>query len=209
MSSVAQLQHQFSKSNEMPGSSLWLLPPKAHPLNSILSTLINQTSLRFGSAHRFLPHVTITSEISPSQYSSDPQAWLDSLKLPPGGEVEVKFEKLASEDVFVRKLYIKCNLAAGLKHLVMVCRREVEGFGNEEEAAKWTSEKYNPHLSLLYHDCPPVDAEGLAEVENLVEKAGVKLAEECNLDGWKGGRVVLVPTDEPIRQWSPLAEREL
>jgi 2',3'-cyclic-nucleotide 3'-phosphodiesterase len=29
------------------------------------------------------------------------------------------------------------------------------------------------------------------------------------LGGWTGGRVVLVPTDKPVEQWQPIAERVL
>lgn len=121
----------------------------------------------------------------------------------------MKFEKLASEDVFVRKLYIKCEKAEGLKKLALVCRREVEGFGEGDKAGQWAAEKYNPHLSLLYHDCPPVDEEGLAEVEKLAQKVDVSIAGKGDLGGWRGGRLALVPTDKPIEQWSPIAERDV
>jgi 2',3'-cyclic-nucleotide 3'-phosphodiesterase len=193
----------------MPGSSLWLLPPKSHPLNEILSGLINQTSSRFSSPHRFVPHVTLTSELSPSAYSADPQTWLDSLQLPPQSSVQVKFEKLASEDVFVRKLYIKCSKTDGLKRLAAMCRLKVEGFEEEDKAVNWATEKYNPHLSLLYHDCPVVIAEELSRVAELVQKVGVVMGKSGDLAGWTGGRLVLVPTDRPIDQWSPVAERDL
>jgi 2',3'-cyclic-nucleotide 3'-phosphodiesterase len=133
----------------MPGSSLWLLPPSDHPIDAVLTALIQQTSLHFQSPHSFLPHVTLTSEISPSTYSIDPQAWLESLQLPPGSDVQVKFEKLASEDVFVRKLYIKCQKLNGLKKLAIACRGELEGFKEERKVVEWAEEKYAPHLSLL------------------------------------------------------------
>jgi 2',3'-cyclic-nucleotide 3'-phosphodiesterase len=193
----------------MPGSSLWLLPPKSHPLNSILSDSIEQTSSRFDSPHRFIPHVTITSEISASTYSSDPQSWLESLKMPFARTVQVQFEELASENVFVRKLYIKCMKADGLEKLAVVCRQQVEGFEDVNKAEAWASDKYNPHLSLLYHDCPVVGAEEMSKVKDQVTKAGLSLVGEGNLGGWIGGRVVLVPTDKPIDQWTPLAEIQL
>jgi 2',3'-cyclic-nucleotide 3'-phosphodiesterase len=193
----------------MPGSSLWLLPPKSHPLNSILSGLIQQIPSRFESPHRFLPHVTITSEISPSTYSSDPQAWLDSLDLPSALAVRVRLGRLASEDVFFRKLYITCAKGEGLEELALLCRQEVEGFKDEKLAEAWASEKYIPHLSLMYHDCPLVDAGGLSEVEQTVKQAGVSLKGDGHLGGWTGGRVVVVPTDKPIDEWVPLAQREL
>jgi 2',3'-cyclic-nucleotide 3'-phosphodiesterase len=193
----------------MPGSSLWLLPPKSHPLNSILSGLVQQIPSRFDSPHRFLPHLTITSEISPSTYSSDPQAWLDSLNLPSACTVQVRFGKLASEDVFVRKLYITCAKGEGLEGLAVLCRQEVEGFKDKKLAEAWANEKYIPHLSLMYHDCPLVDAGGLSEVEQTVKQAGVSLEGEGDLGGWTGGRVVVVPTDKSINEWVPLAQREL
>ncbi|KAH7414046.1 2',3'-cyclic-nucleotide 3'-phosphodiesterase [Phaeosphaeria sp. MPI-PUGE-AT-0046c] len=190
----------------MPGSSLWLLPPKSHPLNDTLVTLIEQTSSRFGSLNRFIPHITITSEISPSLYAKSPQKWLDSLQLPEGNHVKVKFERLASEDVYVRKLYIKCTKTKELEELAGICRQQVEG-QDEEKAITWATDTYNPHLSLLYHDCPPVDANALAATAESVEKAGLKLAGEGDFAGWVGGRIILVPTDKSIEEWAPIAEK--
>ncbi|OAK98561.1 2',3'-cyclic-nucleotide 3'-phosphodiesterase [Phaeosphaeriaceae sp. SRC1lsM3a] len=190
----------------MPGSSLWLLPPESHPLNHPLPTLIEQTSARFGSPNRFIPHVTLTSEISPSLYGNNPQEWLDSLDLSEGSGAKVKFERLASEDVYVRKLYIKCTKMKELDALAAICRRQVEGH-DERKANSWATESYNPHLSLLYHDCPPIDAEGLAATAESVEKAGLSLVGEGKLGGWVGGRIILVPTDRPIVEWVSIAER--
>src|SRR3712207_4989745 len=106
----------------MPGSSLWLLPPESHPLNQKLTSLIERTSSTFGSSDLFIPHVTLTSDlVSPSSYGSEPQKWLGSLALPAADEVHINFEKLDSEDVYFRKLYIKCEKTPGLKDLVTVC----------------------------------------------------------------------------------------
>ncbi|KAI5374737.1 2',3'-cyclic nucleotide 3'-phosphodiesterase [Alternaria postmessia] len=189
----------------MPGSSLWLLPPADHPLNEVLPRLIDKTSKQFNSPHRFLPHVTLTSEISPSKYGSDPQAWLESLDLPSGQSIQIKFERLGSEDVFFRKLYIKCAKAAGIKQLAQQCRSHVNGFEDETNSKTWAEEQYMPHLSLMYHDCNQVDETGLASVDTLE----VNFEERGELGGWSGGRVVLVPTDKPILQWQPIGERTL
>lgn len=62
-------------------------------------------------------------------------------------------------------------------------------------------------LSCSSHDCPQVEAEGRAEVENLAEAASVSLKGIEGMNGWEGGRVVLVPTDKPIDQWSPIAQK--
>jgi len=133
----------------MPGSSLWLLPPVDHPLNDVIPSLIDKTSKQFNSPHRFLPHVTLTSEISPSTYGSNPQAWLDSLNLPAGQNVKVAFERLGSEDAFFRKLYIKCEKREGLNQLAKQCRQQVNGFAEEATASSWAEEQYMPHLSLV------------------------------------------------------------
>lgn len=133
----------------MPGSSLWLLPPIDHPLNDLLPTLIDRTSSHFNSPHRFLPHVTLTSDISPSLYSQDAQAWLDSIQLPSKHDVSVQFEALASEDVFFRKLYIKCEKNDGIKQLGKICRSLVKGVEDDEVAHVWAETSYTPHLSLL------------------------------------------------------------
>lgn len=133
----------------MPGSSLWLLPPRSHPLNALLTTLIDQTSSHFRSTHRFLPHVTLTSDVNATRYGSDPQTWLDSLSFSSTNSVGVDFQKLASDNVFVRKLYVKCASTEGLMYLAAVCRTQVEGFGDGEKARAWAEENYNPHLSLL------------------------------------------------------------
>ena len=133
----------------MPGSSLWLLPPANHPLNDVLPTLIDKTSKQFDSPHRFLPHITLTSEILPSKHGADAQAWLDSLSLPFKNDVKVEFERLGSDEAFFRKLYIKCKKAEGVKNLAQQCRQQVQGFEEEGKSKVWAEEQYMPHLSLM------------------------------------------------------------
>jgi 2',3'-cyclic-nucleotide 3'-phosphodiesterase len=133
----------------MPGSSLWLLPPQTDPLAQDLQSLIQQTAAHFGSSDLFVPHVTLTSGIPPQAYSADPQAWLDSLHLSTAGPVQVLFERLDSEDVFVRKLYIKCAKTDGLKRLAKACRLQVPDCAHGTEAETWVNDAYSPHTSLL------------------------------------------------------------
>lgn len=134
----------------MPGSSLWLLPPETHPLNERLTSLIKRTASHFGSSDLFIPHVTLTSDlVEPSSYGSEPQKWLESLELPAGAGVTVEFERLESEEVYFRKLYIKCQKKPGLKALATVCRKQVADHEDEETARRWAEETYNPHVSLL------------------------------------------------------------
>ena len=134
---------------KMPGSSIWLLPPEDSPLNATLAALIEKTSLRFDSPHRFLPHVTLTSNISPSIYGTDPQSWLDQLTVQSIESIAVIFEKLASEDVFFRKLYIKCMKGDGIQKLATICRQSSDGCSDYTKAKQWTASEFNPHLSLL------------------------------------------------------------
>lgn len=133
----------------MPGSSLWLLPPADHPLSNVIPSLIDKTSKKFNSPHRFLPHVTLTSEISPSTYGSSPQTWLDSLAFPAGQDVKVTFKRLGSDEVFFRKLYIKCEKNEGVKKLAKQCRQQVNDFKEEVKALSWVDNQYMPHLSLM------------------------------------------------------------
>ena len=91
----------------MPGSSLWLLPPETHPLNELLTSLIRRTASHFGSSDLFVPHITLTSDlVAPSTYGSDPQQWLESLDLPAGHNIQVQLDRLDSEHLYFRKLYI-------------------------------------------------------------------------------------------------------
>ena len=133
----------------MPGSSLWLLPPETHPLNEILTSLIKRTASHFDSSDLFIPHITLTSEILPSKYRAEPQRWLESLDLSSGNDVQVRFEKLNSEDVYFRKLYLQCQKTIGLKTLAKVCRKQVANYEDEEQVGRWADETYNPHVSLL------------------------------------------------------------
>lgn len=132
----------------MPGSSLWLLPPPTHPLTPALTSLLDRTASFFSSPHHFLPHVTLTSDVAAATYGADPQAWLDGLDLPAAGAVHVRLGALASEDVFVRKLYSRVG-KEGVSGLGRACRRVVGGFESQEEAGAWVEGKWNPHLSLL------------------------------------------------------------
>ena len=132
----------------MPGSSLWLLPPQSHPLTPVLTTLIKTVSTHFSSPHAFIPHVTLTSEISPSTYEKDPQVWLDSLDFLKADDVSVRFERLETSSVFFRKMTIRVA-KEGVRALATIARTVVEGSAAEEQPRKWVEESFEPHLSLL------------------------------------------------------------
>ncbi|OCL03151.1 2',3'-cyclic-nucleotide 3'-phosphodiesteras-like protein [Glonium stellatum] len=191
----------------MPGSSLWLLPPQSHPLAPLLTTLIKTVSAHFNSPHTFVPHVTLTSEISPSIYEKDPQAWLNSLDFPKADDVTVKFERLETSGVFFRKMTIRVA-KQGVRPLATVARSVVEGYAAEEQSKKWVEEIFGPHLSLLYADVE-VSEESGKEMETVVRETGVSPEGVGELGSWVGGSVVLVPTDMKIEDWNPIAARNL
>jgi 2',3'-cyclic-nucleotide 3'-phosphodiesterase len=135
----------------MPGSSLWLLPPSSHALQPVFTSLIRKTSSIFNSPHLFIPHITLTSSISPSTYEPDPQKWLDGLILPSlefESSIHTEFKGLESEDIFFKKLYVQIE-KPGLEELAHVTRMTVAGYEDPGVARKWVEEEYKPHLSLL------------------------------------------------------------
>jgi len=49
----------------------------------------------------------------------------------------------------------------------------------------------------------------LSIIEDRALELGVHVRGLGHLGGWTGGRLVLVPTDKPIDQWIPIAQRGL
>lgn len=155
----------------MPGSSLWLLPPKSHPLYEIISNLItstlpslfpdiilpaqsNASSTNRGMDSTFFgPHMTLTSDIPPSTYGNNPQQWLDSIPLPP---VTVRFapEGVQSQDVYFRRCFIKVRLDKSVRLLAGIARARGV-FGEEdieprtEKWLEWWRREFGPHVSLI------------------------------------------------------------
>ncbi|KAF2842108.1 CPDase-domain-containing protein [Patellaria atrata CBS 101060] len=158
----------------MPGSSLWLIPPRNSPVYSIVQTLIDKgiPSL-FPSINppTFPPHVTLTSSIPSSVYTtSSPQAWLDSLQLPTGDEIDVRIIGLDVGNVWNKAITLIVSKGSeegndgashgqmtALMRLAVECReRGVEsnasgqvGDKGKVRAKKWVAEDWEPHMSLL------------------------------------------------------------
>ncbi|KAK5662343.1 hypothetical protein OQA88_8253 [Cercophora sp. LCS_1] len=207
----------------MAGSSLWLVPPPSHPLCTILELLIKEalpsifpaeSTSETLSPHFFSPHLTLTSDISPAIYGSDPQGWLDSIPWPSGDQVRVRFETVLSQDVFYRRCYLKVG-QDGVRGLAALARaRGVYGEDVPGEKTKewieWWEKAFGAHVSLMYGSVV-MDGDKITKVIEAVEEAGAKLAKagEEGGGGWDGGVVWLVPTDRPIDQWKPIAAREL
>lgn len=139
----------------MPGASLWLIPPKTSSFNSTLQHLITTTiPSHFPSAttHDFIPHITLTSNISSSLYTSDPQNWLNNLSLPQSSTSDpliLALELLETGSQFVKKLTIRAEKCSSLVELAGACRAGAVSEGDAEGAKKWAEEEYLPHLSLM------------------------------------------------------------
>ncbi|KAK3381891.1 2',3'-cyclic-nucleotide 3'-phosphodiesterase [Podospora didyma] len=220
----------------MPGTSLWLLPPPTHPLYPALQTLISRTlpaafptETAALSPHFFAPHITLTSGIAPEVYGADPQAWLDSLPLESCvGKVRVRFTGVASQDVFVRRCFIRVAASdEGVRQLAVLARAHGVYAGDEKKAREWLGEwerRCGPHVSLVYGSMP-MDEDKQQEVVRIVTEAGITLSEEKrdrvqkeeedeeandeSWNGWDGGVLWLVQTDEPTAEWTPIVTRQL
>lgn len=138
----------------MPGSSLWLLPPQSHPLNTTLQNLITSIpSANFKPIAvdnhpfaNFIPHITVTSDI-PSEPDNS-QQWLDNLSLPYStGDLSVVLQDVEAGSAFFRKLTVRVEKNEGFRELGAACREQGTGC-SREEAGRWAEGVYGPHLSL-------------------------------------------------------------
>ncbi|KAK8016897.1 2- 3 cyclic phosphodiesterase [Apiospora rasikravindrae] len=188
----------------MPGSSLWLVPPPTHPLHATIAELIERTlpsTFPDLTGPAFAPHMTLTSGIDPAVYAdAGPQAWLDAVPWPRAADVDVRLERVATQDIFFRRCYLKVAFEKG----------------DTAYTSPW-------FLSSCYDEVPPggsnpIDDQKLDEISKAVEEAGVSLSSSSRQQeddasgqrgGWKGGVVWLVPTDRPINEWKPIATRAL
>lgn len=205
----------------MPGTSLWLIAPKPdHAFNKSLNELITSTiPSNFTSAKlpHFTPHVTLTSNIDPSQTyssSSSPQEWLDNLPIDSLGfknqhkEAVIELEELEIGEPYFKKLTLRAKKDPNLIKLAAKCREVGTGV-SEDEATKWAEDEYAPHLSLMYADLGKADVQkrmGLMELQlgwefgSLFDCCGGQLAQ--------GAKIALVDTSKEVDQWEVIAERD-
>ncbi|KAK7914059.1 hypothetical protein PG985_011762 [Apiospora marii] len=210
----------------MPGSSLWLVPPPSHPLHAIIAELIERTlpsAFPDLTGPAFAPHMTLTSGIDPAVYGDNPQAWLDAVPWPRAADVDVRLEKVATQDIFFRRCFLKVAFEKGVRDVAGLARAvgvNGEGYQIGPVTEKWLEEwreAFGPHVSLIYGE-NPINDQKLGEISKAVEEAGVSLSSSSSegandtsskQGGWKGGVVWLVPTDRPISEWKPIATRTL
>ncbi|KAK8121849.1 2'-3'-cyclic-nucleotide 3'-phosphodiesterase, partial [Apiospora sp. TS-2023a] len=200
--------------------------PPSHPLHATIADLIERTlSAAFPdlTGPVFAPHMTLTSNIDPAVYGDSPQAWLDAVPWPRAADVDVRLEKVATQDIFFRRCFLKVAFEKGIRDIAGLARAvgvNGEGYQIGPVTEKWLEEwreAFGPHVSLIYGE-NPINDEKLGEISKTVEEGGVRLSstspkqadESSNqYGGWKGGVVWLVPTDRPISEWKPIATRTL
>lgn len=204
----------------MPGASLWLIAPKPdNPFNKSLTELITSTIPSNFSATKlpkFIPHVTLTSNIDPSVYSSSasPQEWLDNLPIDALGfkkehnEAIVELEELEIGEPYFKKLTLRAKHETNLLSLAAKCREIGVGV-SEGDAKKWAENEFEPHLSLMYADLGRADVQkrmGLMELQlgwefgSLFDCCGGQLAQ--------GAKIALVDTSKEVGEWEVIAERD-
>ena len=203
----------------MGGTSLWLIAPNDdHPFNKSLKDLIVETiPSNFSSAPKvkFIPHVTVTSDIDPTKtYESSPQEWLDNLSLPTDfkkekNEVVIELEELEPGEAFFKKITLRAKRDANLLKLASKCR-EQGVLVSESEADAWAENEYSPHLSLFYGDLP------MKDVKKKIPMIELQLGFEfgslfacCGGTLAMGAKLVLVDTSKEIKDWAVIAERHL
>ncbi|KAL7275209.1 hypothetical protein RUND412_001857 [Rhizina undulata] len=187
------------------GASLWLLPPAGSEIEAKLSELINGTIPPRFAAHEtvpnFPPHITLTSEVP---VDLDPQAVVDGIDV--GDLPEVVLKSFVIGETFFTRGTLHAEKTPSLTALTLSCR-QTHAFGGQsfDEAEKWLTQSWTPHLSLVYANVFPVPAEIVDGVEADIRDAGIELRK----DGWVGGKIVLVSCSKPIEEWVTLAERDL
>ncbi|KAK5946377.1 hypothetical protein PMZ80_000520 [Knufia obscura] len=202
-------------------SSLWLIPTQDNPFTKELQELITTTipsnfaaTITPDKKHTFIPHVTLTTDITPKTHSPPPQQWLDNLSLPPfqreTNEVPLELSHLEAGDTFHRKLSIAITPHDNLSQLAARCRREAIANTNEEAAQSWAaSDEFRPHLSLLYADVPRSEVQRrLPMIEGQLGWSLGSLFDCCGGTLCFGGEMVLVETGGEVDEWRVLARRE-
>lgn len=195
----------------MPGASLWIIPPTSS-FNDFLQTLITDTIPSLfpeATTHSFIPHITITSNVDQSIYDDqkDPQAWLDSLHLEhhEAQDIKILLADLEPGHPFFKKLTLNVVEDDPLLRLVAACRMEAVVGYDIINATWWAEGEYLPHLSLMYAEMRASHVEKhLPAVLNAILDGADGFYHTAD-----GGKLVLVDTSKPIRDWTVMAERNL
>ncbi|PLW18398.1 hypothetical protein PCANC_08828 [Puccinia coronata f. sp. avenae] len=178
--------------------SLWLSPtgPAFDRLKSLISNLASETE----GCLPFDPHLTLISDDQVPRVPLDQvlEVVSQSVKkwkttLPEGEELELKFQKIQSGELFYQ-----CVLAAVVpsEQLVRLNSLLREGLVSDETARAGMS-AYFPHLSIVYGDLSP------EQKEALVQRATRELAD---MHGFTPTEILVVKTSGPSSDWRKLAK---
>ena len=198
---------------------MWLVPARDSHVETILSrlitTIIPPHFPELQSPPVFLPHLTLTSEIPEEAVSNGPQSWLDSLPLAFLELPHVAFDSLDVGEPFFRKLTLQVR-KHNLHDFPTQIRTAAVEHGDAAAAERWAVEVYAPHVSLLYADLG-IGEEKRQDILLELDEAKISLRNEGafqgkeneGLNGWIGGRLLLVSTWEVLEKWAVIAERDL
>ena len=200
---------------------MWLVPPKDSQIGKILSSLTNFIVPAYFHVEECtpisLPHLTLTSDIPIEALGDRPQLWMEWLQNIPlalDKEPTVKLQSLDVSDAFFKKLTVSAAKDP-LHEIAVQIRAAAVEKGDTAAAERWAKDNYAPHVSLLYGDLE-IDEERRVEILKALDQTGLRLETEgvlCKeneaLNGWSGGRIVLVSTFVDIKDWAVLADRVL
>lgn len=175
---------------EKPIYSLWLLPPADTPLTGALTDLTTKSLPPSfpGFAPKFRPHITLCSQIPISDTPLLDK--LGDLPLP-----KVSLEEVTTGNTFFTRVVIRLD-KKGVVDLARYTREQLVGKDGIDE---WT-EKYWPHLSLVYNDEPATE-EVLERVRKEVAEKGIEIGGKGDKSGWEGGSIALVETYKKVEEW--------
>ncbi|KAK9458398.1 2',3'-cyclic-nucleotide 3'-phosphodiesterase [Dipodascopsis uninucleata] len=191
--------------------SLWLSPPDNSPLFRALQDLIDNISEDCfgGAAPKFMPHVTLTSQIS---VELNPKEVVDhASKVISVSDLRIEIADLDYGPIYTKKAFLRIKKTNGLLELAEDSRRvftylpTLDSAADAEDLAKeWIQFEYDPHISLVYWQEPDLDD----DVKSYIEDALKELF--ANTQGsWNGGKVRLVDTSLPVDSWVVLAESDI
>ena len=139
----------------MPGYSLWLVPLEDSDLYKTIHDLtLNRIPSIFpdGNPARFVPHITLTSNVlpGPADQTSQTQDWLDRMTIPDSGSgLKVAIHEVEVDVKFFKKITMRCDKTHELCELAAFCRAAgVEG-EDVDQGRLWVEKEYLPHCSLM------------------------------------------------------------
>lgn len=213
-------------------AALWLMPKPGTPLFDALKQNIDGLKPLFDDAHKFDPHVTLTSGIYVSR-KSQVEEILDrtvaAAKSVP--HMDIILQQLSFGKHKYRKVVLEVMPQQELVSLAMICREsfvilpslvarsqhynamseaEQKAIHDQASAAaeEWAKTEYRPHLSLVYSNIYSVTEANRRSIDQrLSDVFGQNYATRGI--GWTNGRIVLVACEGDPEDWEVLGYRDL